>query len=319
MHETLRIVIPGGSGFAGRILARYFHERGHSVAVLARGEAAFPWRTVHWNGVDAGGWEREIDGADAVINLAGCSVNCRYNQANRREILNSRIDSTRAIGEAIRRAARPPALWMNAATATIYRHSLDRDMDEETGETGGHEPGAPSSWRFSIDVATRWEQAFFGVATPGTRKIALRMAMIMAPQEGGAWATLRKLARAGLGGKAASGKQYISWIHDRDFARAVDFLIRRNDLEGCVNVCAPAPVTNREFMKALRDACGARIGLPAPRWLLEFGAIFLRTETELILKSRRVVPRRLLEAGFDFEFPYWPEAAVELERRQNGG
>ena len=285
---------------------------------LARGEAAFPWQVVHWNGADGGGWEREIDGADVVINLAGRSVNCRYNETNRREIMNSRTQTTRAIGEAIRRAARPPALWMNAATATIYRHSLDRDMDEENGEIGGHEPDAPSTWRFSIDVATRWERTFFDAITPGTRKIALRMAMIMGPQRGGAYTTLRKLARAGLGGKAASGRQYISWIHDRDFAQAVDFLVRRNDLEGCVNVCAPGPLPNCEFMQVLRNACGARIGLPAARWMLELGAIFLRTETELILKSRRVVPRRLLEAGFNFEFPRWPEAAVELQARQNG-
>ncbi len=311
----LRIVIPGGSGQVGQILARHFHNQGHAVTVVSRSAAATPWRTIPWNGRDLGSWTQEIDGADVVINLAGRSVNCRYTDANRREIMDSRVLSTRVIGQAIAQASQPPALWMNASTATIYRHALDRPMDEATGEHGGTEPGTPPTWRFSIDVATSWEREFFAAATPGTRKIALRSAIIMSPDQGGAFSILLLLVRAGLGGKAASGDQFVSWVHDADFIRAIDFLIAHERLDGCINVCAPGPLPNREFMRALREAWGARIGLPATKWMLEIGAFFLRTETELILKSRRVVPQRLPDSGFEFCFSDWPSAARDLVSR----
>ena len=253
-----------------------------------------------------------MDGADIVINLAGRSVNCRYTERNRREILESRTLSTRVVGQAIAQSAKPPTLWMNASTATIYRHALDRPMDESTGELGGHEAGAPSAWRFSIDVATSWEREFFSAATPGTRKIALRSAMTMSPDRGGIFDTLLRLVRFGLGGKAASGEQFVSWVHEVDFVRAIDFLVEHQTLAGCINICSPCPLPNQEFMRGLRDAWGTRIGLPAAHWMLELGAVFLRTETELILKSRRVVPQRLLEAGFKFTFAEWPNAAADL-------
>ncbi len=253
-----------------------------------------------------------MDGADIVINLAGRSVNCRYTPKNRREILESRTLSTRAVGKAIAQAAKPPTLWMNASTATIYRHSLDHPMDEFTGELGGQEAGAPSTWRFSIDVATSWEREFFAAATPRTRKIALRSAMTMSPDAGGIFDTLLRLVRIGLGGKAASGEQFISWVHETDFVRAIDFLVEHQTLDGCINICSPCPLPNQEFMRDLREAWGTRIGLPATRWMLEIGAFVLRTETELILKSRRVVPRRLLEAGFKFNFAEWPNAVADL-------
>lgn len=316
--KKLRIVIPGGTGQIGRLLARHFHRTGHSVTVLTRhvaSEGVVPWRAVHWNGRELGDWGQELDGADVVINLAGRSVNCRYTAANRREIKESRVLSTRAVGQAITQATRPPALWMNASTATIYRHALDRSMDEATGELGGSEPGAPETWNFSIDVATSWEREFFAASTPHTRKIALRSAVVMAPEVGGAFSTLLALIRFGLGGQAGSGGQFISWIHDQDFVRAVDFLIAHEDLTGCINVCSPNPVPNRDFMRALRQAWGAAIGLPASRWMLEIGAFFLRTETELILKSRRVAPQRLLQAGFEFQFPDWPAAGQQLVTR----
>ncbi len=188
-------------------------------------------------------------------------------------------------------------------------------MDEATGELGGTEPDSPSTWRFSIDVATGWEREFFAAVTPGTRKIALRSSIIMSPDQGGAFSILLKLVRAGLGGKAASGNQFVSWIHEADFIRAIDFLIIQKHLDGCINVCAPRPLPNREFMRALREAWGAHIGLPATKWMLEFGALFLRTETELILKSRRVVPQRMCDAGFDFRFSDWPSAACDLVDR----
>jgi uncharacterized protein (TIGR01777 family) len=308
----LRIVIPGGSGQVGTILARHFLTRRHEVTVLARHPISAPWRTVSWNGRDPGPWTREIDGADLVINLAGRSVNCRYTAANRREIKESRIDATRAIGQAIAAASHPPAIWMNASTATIYRHSFDRDMDEETGEFGGKEPGVPDTWRFSIDVATSWERAFDEMPAPATRKIALRSAMIMSPDRGGVFDTLRGLVMAHLGGAAGSGAQFVSWIHELDFLRSIEFLLQHKELAGPINLAAPHPLPNGKFMRIRRQACGVRFGLPAAPWMLEVGAMFLRTETELILKSRRVVPKRLLDAGFRFHFAHWEEAARDL-------
>jgi uncharacterized protein (TIGR01777 family) len=204
---------------------------------------------------------------------------------------------------------------MNASTATIYRHALDRPMDEQTGEIGGNEPNAPAKWRFSIDVATSWEGAFFAAMTPKTRKIALRSAMIMSPDRGGVFDTLLRLVRFGLGGTSGSGMQFVSWVHDTDFLRSIEYLIARDEIDGAVNIASPNPLPNREFMKALRQAWGARIGLPAASWMLEIGTLFLRTETELVLKSRRVIPGRLVDAGFQFQFPEWPAAAQNLVDR----
>jgi len=308
----MNIVIPGGSGQVGTVLARAFHADGHQVVVLSRRPEVRPWRVVGWDGVSLGDWRREIDGADVVINLTGRSVNCRYTGANRQEILQSRIASTRIVGEAIARAARPPRVWLQASTATIYAHRYDRPNDERSGILGGHEPGAPSSWRFSIEVARAWERAFEEAATEGTRKIALRSAMTFSPDRGGVFDTLLGLVRRGLGGRAGDGRQYISWVHYEDFVAAVRWLIDRDDIDGIVNVAAPQPLSNAEFMRQLRVASGAWFGLPASKWMLEIGAVFMRTETELILKSRRVVPTRLLEHGFRFRFPAWPEAARDL-------
>ena len=313
--KSPRIVITGGSGQVGRILARHFHAQGAAVAVIARHIQPAPWSTIEWDGQHLGAWTKELDGADVVINLAGRSVNCRYNQANRREIKESRIVTTQLVGRAIAQASSPPKLWLNASTATIYRHSFDSEMDDIDGEIGGDEPGLPSTWRFSYDVATSWERTFFEAVSPGTRKVALRSSMIMSPDAGGVFDTLLNLVRMGLGGMAGSGRQFMSWIHDVDFVRALEFLIDRSDLDGCINITSPNPIPNREFMADLRRAYGAPIGMPAPDWMLEIGAIFLRTETELILKSRRVVPRRLFDAGFTFEFPTWSSAAEDLVRR----
>ncbi len=316
MSRPLRIVIPGGTGQVGHILARHFHGQGHSVTVIARHAKPAEWATVVWNAQDSGEWMQAVEGADLVINLAGRSVNCRYNAANRREIKHSRVFSTALIGQAIEQAASPPRLWLNASTATIYRHSLDRPMDELTGELGGNEPEVPPRWRFSIDVATSWERTFFAANTPKTRRIALRSAMTMSPDSGGIFDHLLALVRWGLGGASGSGRQYISWIHDVDFVRAIDFLIEHEEMEGVVNLSSPNPVANRKFMCTLRRAwCTSYPGLPAPSWMLSLGAALLRTETELVLKSRRVVPRRLLEAGFEFHFPNWRTACQDLVHR----
>jgi uncharacterized protein (TIGR01777 family) len=318
-RQPLRVVLPGGSGHVGQLLARHFHDQGDTVTVLSRRPQSAPWQVLPWDGRTVGDWTHSLDGADVVINLAGRSVNCRYTEANRREIKESRIDSTRVIGAAIAQAARPPVLWMNSSSATIYRHALDQPMDEATGELGGAEDNAPSTWRFSIDVATSWEREFFAASAPRTRKIALRSAMIMGPERGGIFDTLRRLACAGLGGKAASGAQFISWIHEQDFVNAIEVLIAHPDLDGCINVCSPNPLPNRDFMREFRRACHVPIGLPVTKWMLEIGAFFLRTETELILKSRRVIPTRLLDAGFKFSFPEWREAAEDLVRRWRAG
>jgi uncharacterized protein (TIGR01777 family) len=312
MSKALRIVLAGGSGQIGSLLARHFHASGHHVAVIARSVQAAPWRVAEWDGIGLGTWTSELEHADILINLAGRSVNCRYTPANRRAIKESRIQSTLTLARAIAKLNHPPRLWMNASTATIYRHALDREMDEDTGEIGGSEQNCPSTWRFSIDVATSWETAFFSAATPHTRKIALRSAMVMSPDEGGIFAELLRLVRFGLGGSAGSGKQFVSWIHGADFIRSIEFLMAHDGFDGPVNLAAPNPVPNREFMRTLRQAWGTRVALPAPRLLLELGAVFMRTETELILKSRRVVPGRLLQAGFQFQFPDWPTAARDL-------
>lgn len=313
--SNLRIVIAGGAGHLGHVLAPHFHRCGHKVTILSRQTYTAPWEIVRWNGRDPGDWTKAINGADIVINLAGRSVDCRYNQANRREIINSRVESTHAIGQAIENANHPPRLWLNASTATIYRHALDRPMDEITGEPGGSESGAPPEWAFSIDVAKAWEQAFFEASTPGTRKIAMRCAMVMAPTQGGVFDVLLKLVRLGLGGAMGSGQQFVSWIHDADFLRAIDFVIANESLDGPINICAPNPLPNRDFMRTLRQVYGARVGLPAAKWMLEIGAFFLRTETELLLKSRRVIPTRLLDAGFKFAYPDWSSAANDLVQR----
>lgn len=317
--KPLRIVLPGGNGQVGTILARFFHGRGDSVTVLARKRYTAPWRVTLWDGVTLGDWAREMENADVLINLAGRNVNCRYTAAHRREIMDSRVLSTRVLGEAIEHLSAPPRIWINSSTATIYRHIFDRAMDEATGEIGGNEPDAPRSWRFSIQVATAWEETFFAANTPRTRKLALRSSVILSPDRGGIFDVLLRLVRFGLGGKSGSGKQFVSWIHDADFARAVDFLIQHEEMSGVVNVASPNPLPNSDFMRDLRKAWGAKVGLPATRWMLELGAVVLRTETELVLKSRRVVPALLLAKGFEFRFPGWPGAARDLVQRWRKG
>jgi len=315
-RQPLKVVIPGGTGSIGTVLARHFHEAGDDVTVIARSAAPnAPWRTIAWDGATLGPWTDGFDGADVVINLAGRSVNCRYTPENRRIIMESRTATTRLVGEAIAGAKKPPRIWMNASTATIYRHALDRPQDENTGELGGDEPGAPAKWNFSIDVVTSWERAFIDAAAPGVRKVVLRMAIVMEPYTHSTFALLSGLVRKGLGGRSGSGSQMVSWVHDVDLGRSIEFLIARDEIDGIVNVSAPNPVPNRDFMRALRDAWGVKIGLPATEPMLRLGAFLMQSETELVLKSRWVVPTRLLGAGFTFTFPTWPNAAADLVRR----
>ncbi|HVK74072.1 MAG TPA: DUF1731 domain-containing protein [Kofleriaceae bacterium] len=308
----MKIVIPGGTGQLGRILARAFEAGGHRVVILGRSAGA---GVVPWDGETIGPWADELSGADAVINLAGRSVNCRYSETNLREMLDSRVRSTAVVGLAIARARRPPRVWLQMSSATIYAHSLDRDQDELTGVFGGDEPGVPAYWKYSVDIARSWEAALDAAPTPHTRKVALRTAMVMSPDAGGVLDVLCGLVRRRVGGPAAGGRQYVSWIHDHDFVRAVDFLIARDDLAGPINVCAPGPLPQREHMAILRRALGVRVGLPATRWMLSVGAWAMRSDPELLLKSRRVVPGRLRAAGFGFVHAGWESAAADLVAR----
>jgi uncharacterized protein (TIGR01777 family) len=270
---------------------------------------------VTWDGRTLGPWAAEIDGADAVINLAGRSVNCRYTAANLQAMMSSRVDSTRVVGEAIAKAEKPPPVWLQMSTATIYAHRFDAPNDELSGRIGGDEPDVPDYWSFSIEIAKAWERELEQARTPATRKVALRTAMTMSPDRGGIFDVLLGLTRRGLGGAVAGGAQLVSWLHEGDFVRAVDRLLSDTALDGAINLCAPNPLPHRDFMAALRAAAGVRIGLPAAKWMIEIGAFFMRTDSELLLKSRYVVPRRLLDAGFAFEFPSWPEAARDLVQR----
>jgi uncharacterized protein (TIGR01777 family) len=307
----MRIILPGGSGQIGQILARHLHSCGHQVTVLSRTpDHSTPWQTLDWTDLP-----HILNGSDAVIHLSGRSVNCRYTPANRKDILDSRIEPTLRIGHAIQHCDRPPAVWMNASTSTFYAHTLEEPQDEFSKELGGAQPELPSSWRFSVDVARRWEEAFYTHPTPHTRKIALRTSMTMSPDPGGVFSVLVGLAKVGLGGTQGPGTQYVSWIHDLDYTRAIDFLLQHPEIHGPVNFTAPNPLPNRDFQRILRQAWGMPLGLPAATWMLELGAVFLRTETELILKSRRAVPTVLSQHGFQFDFPDWRHAAEDLVTR----
>ncbi len=315
MRESMkRIVLAGGSGFLGRALAAHFRDAHWEVLVLTRapGQHEVPGRQVGWDARTLGSWAGELERATAVVNLTGKSVNCRYHARNRREILDSRVNSTRIFGEAIARCVQPPPVWLNASTATIYRHTLDGPWDEN-GEIG---PTPEAKDAFSVEVAQAWERALEDAQTPCTRKVAMRMAMVLGMGRNSVFPALHRLARLGLGGSFGSGRQFVSWIHEVDYCRAVEWLIGHDDIDGRVNLAAPNPVPNREMMSTLRQVCGLPFGLPAASWMLEFGAFFLRTETELVIKSRRVIPRRLLESGFEFRFPTIRQAFENLCARE---
>jgi len=321
--SRLRIVIPGGSGQIGQMLARHFQEQGHHVTVLTRGPYTASWQTVHWDGETPGPWIEYLEGADVCINLSGRSVNCRYTLANRRAIYESRIESTRLLGNIIPRLADPSKVWINASAATLYQRIIDANrvdlpLDENSAVAEEAVTDAePWSIRrgFTPRVVRDWEAAFFSADTPRTRKITLRSGVVLSPAPGSAFSVLSNLVRASLGGTQGNGRQFVPWIHEADYARAVDFLLAHEELDGAFNFTAPSPVRNREFMTALREAWDVPNGLPAPALAIRLGAIFLRTEPELVLQSCRAIPGRLLDAGFKFEFPEWPEAAEDLVRR----
>jgi len=310
--QSNRIVLAGGSGVLGCLLARALAAKGYDLVVLTRSpQGGGMVRRVAWDARTLGPWRQELEGAAAVINLTGRSVNCRYTAANRRLILESRVLSTRVLGLAIAACAKPPPTWLNASTATIYKHSYDQSMDE-TGEIAADKEAKDE---FSVEVAQAWEQALAEAPTPVTRKIPLRLSMVFGTAQGSVFPVLRRLVRLGLGGSLAGGRQFVSWIHQEDFCRAVIWILEHPELRGPINVVAPNPVTNREMMAIFRKVCGRPFGLPAARWMLEIGAWVMRTETELMIKSRRVVPAKLLAVGFKFQFPTFQGALEEIERR----
>ncbi|MCC5918144.1 MAG: TIGR01777 family oxidoreductase [Cryomorphaceae bacterium] len=291
--NSSKMILAGGTGFLGQVLLAYFKPRFQSIVVLTRGSNRFHENVqyVRWDAENLGAWQNELENAAVLINLTGKSVNCRYTAKNKSMILASRINSTRVLNQAVLRCHTPPRHFINSSTATIYRDAYDKKMDEYTGEIG-HD--------FSMDVAKRWEAEFFGTDTPKTRKTAIRTSIVLG-KNGGAFLPLKRITALGLGGKQGSGKQFVSWIHSLDFARALDFILEK-ELEGVINVTAPNPITNANFMAVLRKAMGMPLGLNAPKALLEIGTFFLQTETELVLKSRNVIPKRLLEAGFVFQY-----------------
>jgi uncharacterized protein (TIGR01777 family) len=304
-----RMVLAGGSGFVGGLLTSYFEAQGWECVVLTRHRPQSA-REVQWDGVNRGDWEQCLEGAEVLVNLCGKSVNCRYHARNRRELMESRLLPTRLLGEVMAELEVPPVLWIQASTATLYRHTFGEPWDEK-GEIGAH-PDAKDA--FSIELATAWEAAFLDSVPAGVRSVLLRSAMVLGrgDDHNNVLGVLRRLTRFGLGGRMGHGRQYVSWIHEHDICRAVDWVISHTEVEGPVNVCAPHPLPNHQMMRILRRQLHRPLGLPAPARALELGAVFLRTETELIIKSRRVIPGKLQAGGFEFEFPEFSQAVKDL-------
>ncbi|WP_256006292.1 TIGR01777 family oxidoreductase [Pedobacter deserti] len=299
-----KIVLAGGSGYLGQVLSKYYRYLAKEVIVLGRKYKASEGniRTVLWDGVNEGEWKNTLNGADLLINLCGKNVNCRYTEENKAEIIYSRVIPTALLGSVIAELEHPPRVWINITSATIYRHAEDCPQDEEAGNIG---------YGFSIDVCRQWEETFFNTNTPLTRKIALRMGIVFGRKDG-AFPRLLNLVKFGLGGKQGDGQQYVSWVHEQDAAKCTEWLLNREELNGVINCTAPEPIKNSQLMGLIRNAYGVPFGLPAPAWLLEIGAKVIGTETELILKSRWVLPKRLLDSGYSFLFPKAEYAVKDL-------
>lgn len=299
-----KIILAGGNGYLGQVLAEYYAPLTQEVVILSRSPRQIDGniRTLVWDGATEGEWTKQLDGADMLINLCGKNVNCRYTEANKKEIISSRVKPTLLLGKVIKGLENAPKLWINVTSATIYRHAEDRPQDEVNGETG---------YGFSIDVCRQWEDAFFTADTPGTRKIALRMGIVLGRRDG-VFPRLLNLVKMGMGGRQGNGEQYVSWVHEQDAARCTEWLLQHQDIDGMVNCTAPVAIKNAELMKAICHAYGVPIGLPAPAWLLDIGARIIGTETELILKSRWVLPKRLLDSGYPFLFTRAEHAVQDI-------
>lgn len=303
-----KMIVTGANGFLGKYLCHWFHKLGWEVVGVSRhGGVASVARDVRWDGRSLGEWASELDGAEVVINLAGKSVNCRYGEKNKALIFQSRQESTAVLGEAIRKCEKPPRLWLNSSTATIYRHAEDRPQDEATGELGEG---------FSVEVAKAWERALAESEVPeGVRKVALRTAIVLGNEPGSVFDYLRRIAWLGLGGRMGSGRQKMSWIHVDDFCGVIEWMIEQEKLQDYYNLSAPHPTDNAGCMAGFRRIAGRRIGLPATKWMLEIGTWLMRSETELVLKSRWVLPGRLEAEGFEFRWRNFEEALDHLEGR----
>ena len=290
-----KIILAGGNGYLGGVLARFYKDLAEEVIILSRKLAPRDENvtTLLWDGKSKGDWVNSLNGADLLVNLCGKNVNCKYTEKNRKEIFSSRLVPTTLLGEVIAKLESPPALWINITSATIYRHAEDRPQDEENGDIG---------YGFSVEVCQKWEETFFNTITPRTRKIALRMGIVLGNKDG-AFPRLLNLVNFGLGGRQGDGEQYVSWIHEQDAARCTQWLMEHKELSGVINCTAPGPVKNTELMRVIRKARGIPFGLNAPAWLLGAGAVLIGTETELILKSRWVLPKRLRDSGYTFLFP----------------
>lgn len=297
-----KLIIAAGTGFLGQVLVNHFKDSFDQIVILTRrkSDSSFSEQAkqinnnikyVNWNAKSFSGWEKELENAAVLINLAGKSVDCRYNEKNKQEIYSSRIESTKILNEAVLQCENPPKHWLNSSTSTIYRFSLDKQMDETTGKIGND---------FSMNIAKSWEKAFFKTKTPKTLKTALRTSIVLGKNDG-AFIPLKTLAKLGFGGKQGKGNQFISWIHEEDFARAIAFVIE-NKLENEINIVSPTPIRNVDFTTKLRKAVGMPFGISQPKWLLEMGSKIINTETELVLKSRNVIPKRLQENGFTFKY-----------------
>ena len=299
-----KIILAGGNGYLGSVLADYYRDLADDIVILSRRAKTVDGNicTLLWDGRTEGEWVKALEGADMLINLCGKNVNCRYTEANREEIIASRIVPTTLLGKVIAEMETPPKLWINITSATIYRHAEDRPQDEETGDIG---------YGFSIDVCKQWEKTFFETITPNTRKIALRMGIVLGISDS-AFPRLLNLVKFGLGGKQGDGQQYMSWVHEQDAARVTQWLLDHPGMNGVINCTAPVPLKNTEFMAAIRQAYGVPFGLPAPAWLLTIGAAIIGTETELILKSRWVIPKRLTDSGYKFLFSNAEHAIKDL-------
>jgi uncharacterized protein (TIGR01777 family) len=305
LMQQPKMVIAGGNGFLGSHLRQHFQQLGYRVVIISRNLKPGP-DNVQWDACTLGAWALELEGADVLVNMAGRTVDCRYSEANKREIIASRVESTRVLGEAVAACAVPPKMWLNSSTATIY-------TDTEGDKPANTEAAGVIGTGFSVEVARTWEDAFAACDAPATRKVALRTSIVLG-RDGGAFPVMAKLARLGLCTPQGSGQQWVSWLHIADFCRAVEFLVTKTDEAGAFNVCAPNPLTNREFNALLGQKLRPLLHLPQPKWLLEIGAFLLRTETELILKSRKVYPQRLLDWGFEFQYPACEQAVTDLLR-----
>jgi uncharacterized protein (TIGR01777 family) len=304
-----KVVLAGGHGYLGKVLATHYKNICHQVIILSRQPAKMVGNvsTILWDGKSEGSWERALDGADLLINLCGKNVNCRYTEENKKAIIQSRVVPTALLGRAISKLTHPPKLWINVTSATIYRHAEDRSQDELTGEIGHG---------FSVDVCKQWEQTFFEAQTPGTRKVALRMGIVLGRHDG-VFPRLLNLVKLGLGGKQGSGQQQVSWIHEQDVAHITEWLLQHSEVDGIINCTAPKTAKNTDLMRVIRKRYSMPFGLPSPKWLLEIGARLIGTETELILKSRWVAPQRLLDAGYPFRFADIERAVNDILEHKN--